>query len=462
VRDRLLRLIARGVARWFFRSVEVTGPRDLDGPVIVAASHLNGFVDPVLLVSALGILPRFLAKATLWRVLPARPFLALARLIPVHRAQDGSGTAANTSAFASAVDALAHDATVAIFPEGTTHDQPHLAPLRTGVARIAVQALDAGVTRLRIVPAGIAYEDKVALRGRALVAFAPAIDVAAEVARLRADGLDEHAVVRGLLAVIEDRLRSVSPDFPTLVDALALTGAAQVCLRAEADNPRARVPLTESASVARSLSEAPPPVRQGVIDAQSHYQVVLDHMGMRDEDVAQSVRTRELAWRVVVSATVIVLLAPFALAGAIANAVPTAIVVVAGLIPHAPVTKGTVRVLVGLVVFPLTWLALAWLDIGGTTLADTTAAVTFPLSPVLDLVVGDRSGFVASLAVFVAVPLLGFAALAVLAQASAFLTAWRSWRTVLDRRGQLDELRALRSQVIADVASAEVAHQEAV
>jgi hypothetical protein len=126
------------------------------------------------------------------------------------------------------------------------------------------------------------------------------------------------------------------------------------------------------------------------------------------------------------------------------------------------VTKGTVRVLVGLVVFPLTWLALAWFDIGGSTLADTTATVTFPLSPVLDLVVGDRSGFVASLAVFVAVPLLGFAALAVLAQAGAFLTAWSSWRTVLDRRGQLDELRALRSQVIADVASAEVAHQEAV
>ena len=65
-----------------------------------------------------------------------------------------------------------------------------------------------------------------------------------------------------------------------------------------------------------------------------------------------------------------------------------------------------------------------WFDIGGTTLANATAAVTFPLSPVLVLVVGDRSGFAASLAVFVAVPLLGFATLAVLAQASSFLTAW--------------------------------------
>ena len=252
----------------------------------------------------------------------------------------------------------------------------------------------------------------------------------------------------------------MSPDFPTLVDALALTGAARVSLRAESEEPRAPVPLARSSAVARTLGESP--VRSAVVDAQAHYQVVLDHVGLRDEDVAQSVGVRALAWRVAVTAVVIVLLAPFALAGAIANAVPTAIVVVAGLIPRAPVTKGTVRVLVGLVVFPLTWLALAWFDIGGTTLANATAAVTFPLSPVLALVVGDRSGFAASLAVFVAVPLLGFATLAVLAEAGAFLTAWRSWRTVLDRRGQLDELRTLRNEVIAEVVVAELPREAAV
>ena len=213
----------------------LSAPGHLDGPVIVAASHLSGFVDPVLLVNAVrdpAPVPGQ-GHAVAGAAGPAVP--RGARLIPVHRAQDGTGTAANTAAFASAVDALAQDATVAIFPEGTTHDQPHLARLRTGVARIALQALDPGVTGLRILPAGIAYEDKVALRGRALVAFAPAIDVAAEVAGLRAEGHDEHGVVRGLLAVIEARLRSVSPDFPSLVDALALTGAARVSLRAEAE-----------------------------------------------------------------------------------------------------------------------------------------------------------------------------------------------------------------------------------
>jgi 1-acyl-sn-glycerol-3-phosphate acyltransferase len=460
MRDRLLRALARGVARWFFRSVEVTGEADLRGPVIVAASHLNGFVDPVLLVSALGMLPRFLAKATLWRVPGARPLLALARVVPVHRredsagAGDGTGTAANTATFASAVAALDAGDTVAIFPEGTTHDRPHLVELRTGVARIAVQALDAGVAGVRILPVGIAYEDKVALRGRALVAFAPPVDVAAEVSRLRAAGADEHAVVRGLLATVGERLRSVSPDFPTLVDALALTGAASVALRDGADDPRRPVPLAASAPLARELGRLPEPDRSAVVDAQCHYQLALDHVGLRDEDVGRSVSATALARRVLVLAATILVLAPFAIAGAFANALPTAAVVVAGLIPEAPVTKGTVRVLVGLVAFPLTWLALAWFDFGGTVLADVTAAATFPLTPAVNVLLGNRSGFLASLLVFVSLPLLAFAALAVLAQVWALLGAWRSWRTVLDRRGQLDEMRVLRRAVITDVTAA--------
>lgn len=215
--------------------------------MIVTASHLNGFVDPVLLVTALGWLPRFLAKATLWRVLPARPFLALARIIPVQRRQDHDGTASNTATFAAAVDALAAGATVAIFPEGTTHDRPHLVELRTGVARIALQAVDSGVDDLRIVPVGIAYEDKVALRGRALIVFAQPIDVAAEVTRLRAEAGGEREVARALTDVVERRLRAVSPDFRSSMEAVGLTGGGEGGSALPSDRPRSPPPLARSA-----------------------------------------------------------------------------------------------------------------------------------------------------------------------------------------------------------------------
>ena len=42
-----------------------------------------------LVAAALGRLPRFIAKAALWRVTVARPFLALAGVLPVYRTGDG-------------------------------------------------------------------------------------------------------------------------------------------------------------------------------------------------------------------------------------------------------------------------------------------------------------------------------------------------------------------------------------
>jgi hypothetical protein len=149
-----------------------------------------------------------------------------------------------------------------------------------------------------------------------------------------------------------------------------------------------------------------------------------------------------------VLAAFVVVLAPFAIAGLLANVVPVAIVMAVSLLPQAPVTKGTIRVLVAIVVFPLTWLALAWFDVGGDTIADVTTAVTFPLQPLLSGGLGDRSGFFGSLLVFVAAPLFGLVTLAVVEQWRSFRTAWRSWRTVLDRRGQFDELRTLRRAVV--------------
>ena len=127
-----------------------------------AASHLYGFVDPVVLVARLGHLPRYLAKATLWKTAVARPLLNFARVIPVHRRADGA-TEDNAAMFADAVGALREGSMLAVFPEGTTHDDPSIRPLRTGVARIALQAAGSGVEGVRIVPVGVTYEDKVAV-----------------------------------------------------------------------------------------------------------------------------------------------------------------------------------------------------------------------------------------------------------------------------------------------------------
>src|SRR6185503_4029392 len=96
VADRLVRLIARAATFGWFRAVEVTGleriPRT--GPVLLVANHHGGFVDPALLVATIPRPVRFLAMASLFRILPLRPLLAFAGAIPVHRARDADTDAA--------------------------------------------------------------------------------------------------------------------------------------------------------------------------------------------------------------------------------------------------------------------------------------------------------------------------------------------------------------------------------
>ena len=127
----------------FFRSIETIGADRIpaDRPVLLLANHGNGFVDPIVIAAALGRLPRFIAKAAMWKVLPARFLLDGVGALPVYRHADGDRTADNESVFAACHRALADGGTVAMFPEGTTGNRATLDRIRSGAARIAIGAL---------------------------------------------------------------------------------------------------------------------------------------------------------------------------------------------------------------------------------------------------------------------------------------------------------------------------------
>jgi len=164
-----MRRLARLLTRVFFRRIEVAGADQLPGgPVVLVANHVNGLVDGMVLLAALDRYPRFLGKSTLFKIRPLAPFLRLAGVVPVYRAADGS-TERNREAFATAGAILSSGAMVAVFPEGVSHDDARLHPLRTGAARIALAAVEQGVTGLAVVPVGLIYEEKARFRSRALV-----------------------------------------------------------------------------------------------------------------------------------------------------------------------------------------------------------------------------------------------------------------------------------------------------
>ena len=160
--DRTIGMLAGGLVLGFHRSVDVAWRERFpsDRPVLVVANHGNGFVDPVVVAAVLGRLPRFLAKAALWKVVIARPFLGLAGVLPVYRSADGDRASNNASVFEACHRELAQGATVAIFPEGTTGDRAGLDRVKSGAARIALGAVPTAPDVV-IVPIGMAYESRV-------------------------------------------------------------------------------------------------------------------------------------------------------------------------------------------------------------------------------------------------------------------------------------------------------------
>ncbi len=212
---RLLTGIARLAVRWYYRAVEFDGVERIPviGPTLLVVNHPNELMDAIF---AGLVAPRqltFTGKATLFEHPIANAFLRHMRVVPLRRSQDerhhdatsGPDATRNTDAFAAIHTALAAGQMVLVFPEGRSWDEPRLAPIKTGAARMALSAQDAGIRDVTIVPIGINYERKDGLRSRVLVEVGEPIVL---------DALTSEQVrVDALTTEISDRLRAVTLNF---------------------------------------------------------------------------------------------------------------------------------------------------------------------------------------------------------------------------------------------------------
>lgn len=369
--DRSIGLVARGLVLAFHRSVDVRWRERLprDRPVLIVANHGNGFVDPVVVAGVLGRLPRFLAKAALWKVVVARPFLGLAGVLPVYRTADGDHASDNTSVFDACHRDLAQRATVAIFPEGTTGDRAGLDRVRSGAARIALGALPLapGVV---IVPIGMAFESRVETRSRAVVMFGEPIDVAGFAgAGLGPDGEPDRADAEALTAEITEALDRVSPQFSSLDEREVLRAAAQE-ERSDATG-HVEVSFGDAEVVARRLAAAEPAARERVIDAYRDFATRLQLLGIS----ARELRPRRVSTGRLVLSAVALFVAGSLIVPVTLIHLPAVLIVVVGTgSVRSTATKGTVRMLLGLVTMVATW------TLAGTWLADGWAAVAAGLA----------------------------------------------------------------------------------
>ncbi len=208
---RIILAILNFALRVYFRRIEVAGlehvPRD--SPAIFVLNHPNALVDPVFLFCLAPRRVSFLAKAPLFRMPVIGYFVRALGSLPAYRQQDqGEDVSRNQETFTAARKLLASGGTIGICPEGVSHDEPHLKPIKTGAARIALAAVSTGeVSDLKIVPAGLYYTSKSEFRSAALLYFGQPIDVIP--VQLESDGTAPRAEVRELSGRIEQALRGV-------------------------------------------------------------------------------------------------------------------------------------------------------------------------------------------------------------------------------------------------------------
>src|SRR3984957_5956074 len=256
VADEVMRLLARLLVGVFFRQIELEGAEHLpqDAPVVLVANHLNGLVDGLLLMATLGRYPRFLGKSTLFRILPLWPFLKFAGVIPVYRVIDGAPGDHNVSAFATCHKILAGGGTVALFPEGISHDEASLQPLRTGAARIALEAgADSGIAGVVTVAVGLTYDAKARFRSRALVRVAEPVSISRWIAAHHSEGRD---AVRQFTDDVAQQLATVSPTYASWEQAERLSRVAAVVARPPEAGLPADVTMADRVDVTERLAVA--------------------------------------------------------------------------------------------------------------------------------------------------------------------------------------------------------------
>lgn len=115
------------------------------GPFILAPNHMSE-IDPVAIGAAvwhLGRLPRFLAKASLFKVPGLAMFLRASGQIPVYRAGDSARGASRTRGpLGAAQQLIDKSAGVIVYPEGTLTRDENLWPMRgkSGAVRLALES----------------------------------------------------------------------------------------------------------------------------------------------------------------------------------------------------------------------------------------------------------------------------------------------------------------------------------
>jgi 1-acyl-sn-glycerol-3-phosphate acyltransferase len=307
-------VISRLAGTVYYRLEYAGGSVPRTGPVLLVANHPNSLLDPVLVIAAARRRVRFLAKAPLFKDGKVGWLIRGSGAIPVYRRSDDPGQMGrNQEMFQAVFDALSSGSTVGIFPEGLSHSDPTLAPLKTGAARIALGAAGTIGAAFPIVPIGLVFREKDIFRSEALVLVGDPL----RWDDLQDRGADDADAVRALTERIDEGLRGVTvnldawEDRPTVEAGVAVWETHHSAGGTPSDHVTR---LTIAARLLRELRDGRVEGRDVVHDLRRHM-LRLNRLRLRPADLGRDT-TVGMAFRWAVSRLLLVSL-PAVILGAV-------------------------------------------------------------------------------------------------------------------------------------------------
>jgi len=340
----------RSLIRLYFRRIERIGEppaADTHGRMFVS-NHHNALIDPILVLTDAECEIAPIGKSTLWSIPGLKWLLDGAGAVPLYRRKDdpNKDATANDAVFAKIAEHLGGGGNILIFPEGTSHSEPQLAPLRSGAARMLISAEGSGAP-LTFQAVALEFDARDQFRSRCLVLWGP-IRRLAEIA-----GAGEERV-RALTAQMDEDLRELLVEGATHEDRMLVARVAEMLANDAGD-----ATLSGWSTIGRqvevaghTLRDAEPSLVAHVREKVDAYYAALAKLGRSDAHVAiarAAVRKPRTRWLRRVA------IAPLAIPGFALYAIPYFIprMVARSTDPDA---VSTIKLGTALVVYPL-WAA---------------------------------------------------------------------------------------------------------
>jgi 1-acyl-sn-glycerol-3-phosphate acyltransferase len=377
--------LLRFMVRVFFRRVTVTGLDKIPtrGGGIVVSWHPNGLIDPGLILTQFPRRVVFGARHGIFKWPLLGSMMRQIGTVPIFRAKDlpnldkAARSEANKNSLGALATEIANGSFSALFPEGISHDAPHLMELKTGAARLfyqtsSLQRGDEGSgPPAMIIPVGLHYDDKDLFRSSALVEFFEPIELPG--ALQPRDELDEEAS--------RDQARSLTKEIERVLDSVCLATeswelhhlmhCARRLIRAErakraGANP-GRTDIDERVlgfarirTAYEALKHEMPERVEALVQRVDSYDEDLRALQLHDHELDRppTLSFQLLTALVMQVVFVYLLLPPLLVVGYLTNG-PAALLLIgiANSFKKHKKDEATIKLLVGAILFPATWVA---------------------------------------------------------------------------------------------------------